>query len=599
MEKIPERSEIEQKYKWDLESIYSEDEEWRHSLENVRNRLGEFEPYKGKVCNNGETLLEILGLVEVVAREMRLVGSYAKMHSDVDKRDQKFQSMLIEARSVATELGGLTSFIEPEIQELGNKGLELLLKSNGELEIYRHYLSEIIRVKDHVRSAEVETLLADMGEIFSAPNEIYGLLMHADMSFPKVRGNDQELIEITHVNFTKFMREGDRETRKKVYQKFYREIGKFRNTIGAMLKNNIIVDVKSSRAHNYENSRSAAMNDSNIPTEVYDGLVETVRENLDVLHRHIELKKKSQAIEKLKMWDLYVPMVSGDSPVIKYDQAIDHVIESVSPLGEEYGEVLKEGLNSRWIDVYENRGKYSGAYSGGTYDTKPFILMNYQNDIQSMFTLAHELGHSMHSKLTNTAQPYIYSGYDIFVAEVASLVNEALLTEYLLENTEEESFRAYILDEAIERFRSTLYRQTLFADFEHQIHQVVESGGALVPDRLDEIYKNIKNEFYKPIEMDKYIQREWMRIPHFYYNYYVYQYATGISAAVSLARDILDGKKNQREKYISFLKSGSSKYPIDLLKETGVDMTSKKPIENSISVYKKYLTEMESIIESE
>ena len=366
-----------------------------------------------------------------------------------------------------------------------------------------------------------------------------------------------------------------------------------------MLKNNIIVDVKSSRAHNYENSRSAAMNDSNIPTEVYDGLVETVRENLDVLHRHIELKKKSQAIEKLKMWDLYVPMVSGDSPVIKYDRAIDHVIESVSPLGEEYGEVLKEGLNSRWIDVYENRGKYSGAYSGGTYDTKPFILMNYQNDIQSMFTLAHELGHSMHSKLTNTAQPYIYSGYDIFVAEVASLVNEALLTEYLLENTEEESFRAYILDEAIERFRSTLYRQTLFADFEHQIHQVVESGGALVPDRLDEIYKNIKNEFYKPIEMDKYIQREWMRIPHFYYNYYVYQYATGISAAVSLARDILDGKKNQREKYISFLKSGSSKYPIDLLKETGVDMTSKKPIENSISVYKKYLTEMESIIESE
>ena len=454
-------------------------------------------------------------------------------------------------------------------------------------------------MKDHVRSAEVETLLADMGEIFSAPNEIYGLLMHADMSFPKVRGNDQELIEITHVNFTKFMREGDRETRKKVYQKFYREIGKFRNTIVAMLKNNIIVDVKSSRAHNYENSRSAAMNDSNIPTEVYDGLVETVRENLDVLHRHIELKKKSQAIEKLKMWDLYVPMVSGDSPVIKYDRAIDHVIESVSPLGEEYGEVLKEGLNSRWIDVYENRGKYSGAYSGGTYDTKPFILMNYQNDIQSMFTLAHELGHSMHSKLTNTAQPYIYSGYDIFVAEVASLVNEALLTEYLLENTEEESFRAYILDEAIERFRSTLYRQTLFADFEHQIHQVVESGGALVPDRLDEIYKNIKNEFYKPIEMDKYIQREWMRIPHFYYNYYVYQYATGISAAVSLARDILDGKKNQREKYISFLKSGSSKYPIDLLKETGVDMTSKKPIENSISVYKKYLTEMESIIESE
>mgnify|MGYP001162135361 FL=1 len=596
MEKVPERSEIAQKYKWDLESIYSENGEWRNSLEIVKKRLDGFELYEGRVCESGDTLLELLDLSESVMREMGMVISYAKLHSDEDRRNQKYQSMLIEARSVAAKLGGVTSFIEPEIQELDYEKLKLLLKSNAGLDIYHHYLNEIIRVKDHVRSAEVEGLLADMGEIFSAPSEVYGLLMNADISFPKVRGEDQELIEITHVNFTKFMREGERGLRKKVYQKFYGEMGRFRNTIGSMLKNNIIVDVKMARAHNYENARDAAMDGSNIPTEVYDGLVNTVRENLHVLHRHVELKKKSQELNQMKMWDLYVPIAHGKSPTVEYDQALEYVVESVSPLGKEYENALKSGVNSGWIDVYENRGKYSGAYSGGTYDTKPFILMNYQNDIQSMFTLAHELGHSMHSRLTNASQPYVYSGYDIFVAEVASLVNETLLTNYLLETVEEESFRVQVLDEAIERFRSTLFRQTMFADFEHQIHNVVESGGALIPDTFDEIYRKIKSEFYEPIGMDKYIQREWMRIPHFYYNYYVYQYATGISAAVSLAQSLIKGNSSQQDRYISFLKSGSSEYPIELLKETGVDMGSKEPIEKSISVYEEYLTEMELII---
>jgi len=599
METVPERSEVAQKYKWDLKSIYPENNEWKKSLENVKNGLGEFGQYEGKVCESGDTLLELLEFSEAIMRGMGTVISYAKLHSDEDKRGQKYQSMLIEARSVAAKLGGVTSFIEPEIQELDEKRLKSLLGSNVELSIYRHYLKEVIRVKDHVRSAEVEALLAEMGEIFATPNEVYGLLMNADMSFPKVKGKNQELVEITQVNFTKFMRSMDRNLRKKVYQKFYGEIGRFRNTIGSVLKNNIIVDVRIAQAHNYENARDAAMDGSNIPTEVYDKLVDTVRDNLHVLHRHVELKKKSQELDRIRMWDLYVPMAHGESPTVKYDHAIEHVIASVSPLGEEYQNILEDGVNSGWIDVYGNRGKYSGAYSGGTYDTKPFILMNYQDDIQSMFTLAHELGHSMHSRLTNAAQPYVYSGYDIFVAEVASLVNETLLTDYLLKTIEEESFRLHVLDEAIERFRSTLFRQTMFADFEHQIHNVVESGGALTPDRFDEIYKNIKGEFYKPVEMDNYIKMEWMRIPHFYYNYYVYQYATGISAAMSLAQSIIMGGGDRKEKYISFLRSGSSEYPLELLKETGVDMRSKKPIEKSITVYNDYLSEMESIIEGE
>ena len=596
MEMAQERSKIDQKYKWDLNSIYSSDEEWQKSFENINKSLEDFKEYEGRVCENGKTLLELLELLETVMREFGKVISYAKLSSDEDRRNQENQAMLTKARSLASAVGGATSFVEPEIQKIGIAELELLLESGKKISHYDHYLREIIRVKDHVRSAEIESLLAEMGEIFSTPNEIYGLLMNADMSFPKVKNKEGKMIEIGQVNFTKFMRDKNENFREDVYQKYYGELGKFRNTIAAMLKNSVTADVRISKAHNYQSSRNAAMDGGNIPTDVYDMLIDTIRNNLDVLYRHIELKRKSQQKNKLNMWDLYVPIAQGESPNVEYKQAIKYIVSSVEPLGQKYKMALENGIRSNWIDVYENKGKYSGAYSGGTYDTKPFILMNYQNDIQSMFTMAHELGHSMHSKLTNESQSYIYSGYEIFVAEVASIFNESLLTNYLLETIKDESFRLHVLDEAIERFRSTLFRQTMFADFEHQIHTVVENGGALVPDRLDKIYRGFKEEFYKPVKMDDYIQREWMRIPHFYYNYYVYQYATGLSAAIALSKGVLSKENGALEKYISFLKSGSSAHPLELLEKTGVDLRSKNPIENAVEVYGKYLSEMELII---
>jgi oligoendopeptidase F len=322
-----------------------------------------------------------------------------------------------------------------------------------------------------------------------------------------------------------------------------------------------------------------------------------VRENLDVLHRHAELKHDALGVDEFRMWDIYMPIARSESPDLGYEEATDHVVESLAPLGEEYQSRVAEGLDSRWVDVYENAGKQSGAYSGGTYDTQPFILMNYQDDVPSMYTLAHELGHSMHSEFTSERQPYVYSGYEIFVAEVASTVNEALLTHHLLETVDDEEFRLHVLNEYLERFRSTLYRQTMFADFEHRAHEISEEGGALTPDRLDELYGDLKREFYEPAAVDDRIDREWMRIPHFYRAYYVYQYATGISAAVALSRAILEEGEPAAERYHEFLRSGSRKYPLELLEVAGVDMRSPEPIEEALSVYDEYVGEMRSLIE--
>ncbi len=596
MSSVPERNDIEAQYKWDLESIYATDDEWEEAYEDVEAQLDEIAEYEGQVTEDGETLLTVLRLTDQLGRDVSMVASYARMRSDEDTSDQQYQALASRAQSLASRAGSATSFIEPEIQSLDRDELDRMIAETEGLEEYEHALDDTIRMKEHTRSAEIENLLAEFGEVTGASSEIYSMLSNADMTFPTVEKSDGESVEITQSNFVNLLKNQDREFRQTVYEGYFDEWSDVRNSVGAAYKNSVKSDVKYARARNYDTAREAALDGPNVPVEVYDNLLDTVRDNLDKLHKHAELKRKSLGVDELQMWDVYMPMTDTESPELDYDQAVEYVVDAVGALGDDYQSRVADGIESQWIDVYETENKQSGAYSGGTYDTQPFILMNYQDDISSMYTLAHELGHSLHSQLTSETQPYAYSGYEIFVAEVASTVNEALLTHHLLETVDDPDFRRHILNEYLERFRSTLYRQTLFADFEHQAHQLTENDEALTPDRLDEVYGDLKREFYEPAAVDDRIEREWMRIPHFYRAYYVYQYSTGISAAVALADKILDEGEPAAEQYLDFLRNGSREYPLELLQGAGVDMSSPEPIQRALDVYGERLDEMEELL---
>jgi oligoendopeptidase F len=529
-------------------------------------------------------------------RTVEQVTAYARMRSDEDTRDQGYQGMKTRAQSLSAAASSAASFIEPEIQSCTRAEIQSLIDSTGGLDTYEHYLEDTLRMKEHTRSAEVESLLSELGEVLSAPGETFSMLTNADLEFPTVERPDGEAVEITQSNFTSLLKEPDREFRRAVYEAFYDELGGYRNTIGTTLSKTVKSHVKLAEARDYGSAREAALDGPNVPTAVYDNLVDAVRDDIDVLHRHAELKREARDLPKLRMWDLYTPMTDTEGPDLGYEEATEHVIEALAPLGEDYQSRVAEGIESRWVDVYENRGKRSGAYSGGTYDTQPFILMNWQGDVADMFTLAHELGHSLHSQLTSESQPYVYADYDIFVAEVASTVNETLLTHHLLDTVEDDRFRRHVLNEYLERFRSTLFRQTLFADFEQRIHEKSEAGEPLTPDRLDEMYRDLKAEFYAPAEVDDRIQREWMRIPHFYYDFYVYQYATGISAAVAIVERIREEGDPAAGSYLDALELGGSAYPIEVLETAGIDMSTPEPVERAITVYDEYLDEMAALI---
>lgn len=600
MSSVPERDEIDEEYKWDIESLYNSLDQWEKDRSSLEDLLEELNQMEGEVTDKPEKLLQVLELYEKVERKLNSLSRYASMKKDEDTRKQEYQKLSAQAEALSAKVSSLTSFIRPEIQQLSTEEFEEMINKEPGLEKYQHYVDDIIRMKPHTRSKEVEEVLSDLSEVLGAPGEIYQMLSDADMEFPEVEKPSGEKVRISNANFTNLLQNPDRDFRKEVHEKFYDEIGTVRNTIGSALANSTRTHVKTAKIRNYDTARKASLHSSKIPVEVYDNLVEVIHDNLDLLHRHIELKKKSLDVDELKTWDLYMPLADSESPEISFEDAKSHVIEAVSPLGEEYREQVRDALEEeKWVDVYENKGKRSGAYSGGSYDSKPFILMNYQKDISSMYTLAHELGHSMHSYYTNENQSFINSHYKIFVAEVASTVNEALLTHHLLETVEDEEFRRHILSHYLERFRSTIYRQTLFAEFEQKIHQEIEEGGALTPDYLDQEYGELKSEFYDPAVIDDKVAREWMRIPHFYYNFYVFQYSTGMSAATALSAHILgDGSNSDeaRKRYIEFLKKGGSEYPIQLLKDAGVDMSSPEPVSEALEVYDERLKEMEKLV---
>jgi len=595
MSSVSERSDLDERYKWDLQSLFETDEEWQTAYETVESALDDLREFEGKTTEDAETLLALLERYEEVMREVANVSAYARMRRDEDTRDGERQAMATRAQSLASEASSATSFIEPELQELDEADIEKLIEAEPELQAYNHFFDDILRMKPHTRSAEIENLLAELGEITGAAGEVYNMLANADMEFPAVEKPDGEATEITLNNFTTLQEHPNREFRQDVYEKFYDEWATVRNSVGTAYRNSVKKDEKLARARHYETAREAALDGPNIPTEVYDNLVGTVRDNLDKLHRHAELKREAAGGDELRMWDLYIPLVEGESPEVTYEEACEYVTDAVAPLGEEYQSRLAEGLESRWVDVYETPGKQSGAYSGGTYDSQPYILMNYQDDVSSMYTLAHELGHSMHSELASESQPYVYADYTIFIAEIASTVNETLLTHHLLDTVEDERLRRHILNQYLERFRSTLYRQTMFAEFEQRTHELSEAGEPLTADRLDDLYGELKGEYYEPAVVDDRIAREWMRIPHFYRAFYVFQYSTGISAAVALVEAIREEGEPAAERYREFLRSGSHGYPLELLDEAGVDMTESEPIEQALDVYDHYLDEYENL----
>ena len=599
MASVPERSELDDADTWNLESIYASDEDWEAAFEDAQAAVAELDEYDETDVTDATALLDLLELRDDTMRTVSQVVTYARLRSDEDTRDQDYQAMKGRAQTLSAEARSAASFLEPAIQQWDRDDLEGLIADEPGLEPYEFHLEDVLRMKPHTRSPEVEELLADLSEVTGAPGDIYQLLANADMEFPTVEDPDGKPVEISQANLTNLLKRPDREFRQTVHESFYEEWGTVRNTVGSSYESSVTADVRLAEARNYDTAREAALDDSNVPVSVYDALVETVEDNLDVLHRHAELKREALGVDDLQMWDLYAPITGEEEPEVTWEEATEHVLEAIEPLGEEYRDRVERGLEGGWVDVYENKGKRSGAYSAGTYDTQPFVLMNYQDDVASMFTLAHELGHSMHSELTNDAQPYVYSDYDIFVAEVASTVNETLLTRHLLDTVEDEEFRARVLEEYLERFRSTLFRQTMFAHFEQETHSLVEDGESLTPDRLDDIYRDLKADYYEPAVIDDHIAREWMRIPHFYWAFYVYQYATGISSAVAIAREIaadFDAETgtpgDATEDYLAFLSQGGRGYPPELLEIVGVDVESGEAVEAAIAEYDERLDDV-------
>ncbi|EGQ43687.1 MAG: MEROPS family M03B metallopeptidase [Candidatus Nanosalina sp. J07AB43] len=590
---VRERKEIDDQYKWDLETLFSSDEEWEESFHQTSERIDNLKEFEGKLTDSASNLKQYLKLRNQIKKSIEEIRSYARKRYDEDTRRDKYQGMKSRAETLSSKFSSATSFFSPEIQDAGRERINQLIEQEQGLSKYRHFFDDLLRYKSHTRSQEVEHVLASLGDVLDAPDSSYESLMNADMEFPKVERPDGEEVEITQGNFTKLLKEDRKEFRQKVYREFYDQITSFENTIASNFEKNIKRNVKMAQIKNFDSARKASIFKSNIPVDVYDNLVETVESNLDALHDHLELKKEVLGQDELGPEDVYMPVSSSNSPEIEYDRAKEMVLEAVKPLGEGYHDKAEQGLNNGWVDVYENKGKRSGAYSSSTYRSSPYILMNYQDDVSSMYTLAHELGHSMHSHFSSKNQPFVYYGYSIFAAEVASTVNEALLTRHLLESDVSDRLKKHALSHHLENFRNTLYRQTMFAHFEQKAHSMVENGGALTSNVLDTEYSDLKQRYHKPVNLDERIEKEWMRIPHFYYNFYVYQYATGISAAETLVEKILE---HGPEDYIEFLSKGSAEYPVDALKDAGVDMTSEEPVKMAIQTYKQQIEQARSKI---
>lgn len=595
--KLKTRAEVPKELTWDLEAIFETDELWEDEYNQLAEELPKISKYQGKVTESAETLLSVFKLQDHLIERLSKLYAYSHMRNDEDTTNSKYQAMNQRADSLLTIASSEMSFITPEILAAKEETIKKYREENEELANYGKTLDEINRQRPHILSEKEEVLLAEMSEATQNGSQTFSMLNNADLKFPTIKDENGEDVELTQGRYHSFMESNDRSVRESAFKAMHNTYGNFRNTFATTLSGNVKTSNVSAKVRNFNSARHAALNSNNIPESVYDNLIETINEHLPLLHRYIKLRKKVLELDELHMYDLYTPLIQDVNMKVTYEEAQEKIIKSLKPLGEEYIEIIKEGFNNRWIDVEENVGKRSGAYSSGTYGTNPYILMNWQDNVNNMFTLTHELGHSLHSYYTHKNQPFRYGNYSIFVAEVASTTNEALLSDYLLKNLTDDKERLYVLNYFLEGFRGTVFRQTMFAEFEHEIHVRAQEGEALTAEKLTEIYYDLNKKYFgEGLIIDEEIGLEWARIPHFYMNYYVYQYATGYSAATSLANQILTEGKPAVERYKDYLKAGSSDYPIEVLKQAGVDMTNKDPIVEALKVFEERLNEMERIL---
>lgn len=593
---LPSRSDVASKHQWKTEHIFSSDKYWDDAYTNVENLLSGLEHFQGKLGESAKTLLDCLELNDQIDELIGKIYLYAGLKNDEDTSNPKYQVLRDKAASLLTQIKEKNSFFQPEILSIPEEKLWSLVGSNSKLKTYRHYLKDLVRLRPHVLPKEQEKLLAMSGEIGDGPYNIFSMFNNADIKFPTIVDEKNNKIEVTKGRYNKLMQSPEQKTRKDAHQAFYGTYRNWTNTLAATLSTAIKKNIFNAKARDYPNALEAALYAENIPTSVYDNVVDSVNKNLKPLHRYMELRKKMLGLDKLNPWDLLVPLVKDIKFEIPYHESLQTIEKALQPLGKEYLSAQKEGFKSGWIDIYENRGKRSGAYSWSTHGVHPFILLNYNDTVDDMFTVAHEMGHALHSYFTHRTQPIVYSGYTIFVAEVASTLNEALLIDYLLKNTEDERKKLYLINEYLDQIRGTVYTQALFAEFEKHIHELVESGQPLTAPLLNQINRDLYERYFGPaLALDPLYEINWCRIPHYYYNFYVYKYVTGFSAAISISRKILAGEMNARDAYLNFLTKGSSDYSINLLKDAGVDMTSPEPIEATTRLMSDLLNQMEEI----
>ena len=590
------REEIPQQYKWKMEDLYASNEAWEADFAKLQKGIEEIRKYEGTLGESAENLLKMQTACDELNQLAENVYVYASQRFHEDTGNAYYQGLSARAQMLLVQLSEASSYIEPEILSIPEQKLEEMLKTEG-LQKYETHYRRLLRSKEHILSKEMEELLAGVADVAEGPKDTFMMFNNADIKFPVISGEDGNPEEITHGKYIKLLESQDREVRKAAFMGLYETYGKFKNTLAATYRANVKQAGFFAKARKYESSLKATLDGSAIPVEVYDSLIESVHAHLPAFHEYVKVRKEKMGLEELHMYDLYVPMVADADRKITYEKAKEIVFKGLAPLGEDYQALLREGFDNGWIDVYENEGKRSGAYSWGAYGTHPYVLLNYQNTMKNVFTLAHEMGHALHSYHSDEAQDYIYAGYKIFVAEVASTCNEALLIRYLLDQSKDEKEKAYLLNYFLEQFRATLFRQTMFAEFEKIAHAKSEAGEPLTAEVLCDIYYELNKQYFgNDIVVDKEIALEWARIPHFYTPFYVYQYSTGFSAAIAICSKILRGEPGIVEKYKKFLSSGSSLDCIDLLKICDVDMTTKEPVEEALKVFEDTLEEFAKTI---
>ncbi|EOU1723931.1 oligoendopeptidase F [Clostridium perfringens] len=596
VKKLRRRDEIPESDKWRIDKIYETPAKWNEELNKLKEEAPKLKDFEGKLGNK-EDLKAFLLLNEKLSRKLGKLYVYAHMRSHEDTSNPEMQSLVNKIDPYSAEFSSYTAYFVPEILSLKEGTIENFINEDKDLKQYKIYFEMILNEKPHILSKEVESVLASVSDCLGAPESIYSMLTNSDMTFGEIVDESGRKVELTEGNYISFIKSKDRKVREAAFKLLFGTYKKYENTLATSLTSSIKNFVFESKTRKYNSSLEASLKPNNIPVEVYYNALKTVDENMDALHRYVRIKKKLLNLEEIHMYDLYVPVIECKKEHLEYKDAISLVEEGLKPLGKEYLDIFNEGINEGWIDVYENKGKRSGAYSWGSYDTMPYVLLNYNYELNDASTLAHEMGHSIHSYYTRKTQPYIYGDYSLFCAEVASTTNEILLIHHLIDKETDKNKKLYLINQELEQIRTTVFRQLMFAEFELKTHEAIENGESLTSEVLCKMWKDINIKYFgKDMNVDEEISIEWARIPHFYSDFYVYQYATGYAAASSFANSILSKGEEAVEKYKGFLKAGGSMYPIDTLKMAGVDMTTSKPLKDTLDRFNELLDMLEEII---